>query len=149
MRLLNIFTVPTEIYRGTSYDKCTYCKSLWIKASAKHPECKRKRNGRRESSRPYYQGPPAVHHGRVQTLHDKVTGLSGRLITFGPWPLCSHHLVRTQRSQWTTLKADIPGVNRPPIELQGQDGSWEFLLELMRGLRRVFVVQDTQRKYTT
>ena len=25
----------TAIYRFTSYDKCTYCKSLWIKASAK------------------------------------------------------------------------------------------------------------------
>ena len=39
---LNILTVPTAIYCCTSYDKCTYCKSLWIKASATCPKCKRK-----------------------------------------------------------------------------------------------------------
>ena len=27
-------------YCFTSYDKCTYCKSLWMKASAKCPKCK-------------------------------------------------------------------------------------------------------------
>ena len=37
---MNIFTAPIAMYCGTSYDKCTYCKSLWIKASAKCPECK-------------------------------------------------------------------------------------------------------------
>jgi hypothetical protein len=37
---MNILTVPTAIYCCTSYDKCTYCKSLWIKASAKCPKCK-------------------------------------------------------------------------------------------------------------
>ena len=36
---MNIFTVPTTIYCGTSYDKCTYCKSLWIKASAEFSCC--------------------------------------------------------------------------------------------------------------
>ena len=30
----------TAKYRGTSYDKRTYCKSLWIKAYAKCPKCK-------------------------------------------------------------------------------------------------------------
>ena len=33
---IDIFTEPTDIYCLTSYDKCTYCKTLWIKAS----ECK-------------------------------------------------------------------------------------------------------------
>ena len=28
------------MYCDTSYDKCTYCNSLWIKASAKCPKCK-------------------------------------------------------------------------------------------------------------
>ena len=37
---MNIFTAPIVIYRGTSYDKCSYCKWLWIKASAKRPSCK-------------------------------------------------------------------------------------------------------------
>ena len=37
---MNIFTVPIAMYWDTSYDKCTYCKSLWIKASAKCPKCK-------------------------------------------------------------------------------------------------------------
>ena len=37
---MNIFTVPIAIYCGTSYDKCTYCKSLWMNASAKCPKCK-------------------------------------------------------------------------------------------------------------
>ena len=37
---MKIFTVLTAIYCCTSYDKCTYCKSLWIKASAKCPKCK-------------------------------------------------------------------------------------------------------------
>ena len=37
---MNIFTVPTAMYCLTSYDKCTYCKSLWIKAPAKCPKCK-------------------------------------------------------------------------------------------------------------
>ena len=36
---MNIFTVPIAMYCDT-YDKCTYCKSLWIKASAKRPKCK-------------------------------------------------------------------------------------------------------------
>ena len=35
---MNIFTVPMEMYSGTC-DKCTYCKSLWIKASAKRHKC--------------------------------------------------------------------------------------------------------------
>ena len=29
-----------DIYCFTSYDKCTYCKSLWVKSSAKCPKCK-------------------------------------------------------------------------------------------------------------
>ena len=33
------------MYCDTSYDKCTYCKSLWIKESAKCPKCKCKCNG--------------------------------------------------------------------------------------------------------
>ena len=37
---MNIFTAPTAIYCFTSYDKCTYCKLLWIKASGKCPKCK-------------------------------------------------------------------------------------------------------------
>ena len=37
---MNILSVPTAIYFCTSYDKCTYCKLLWIKASAKCPKCK-------------------------------------------------------------------------------------------------------------
>ena len=40
---MNIFTVLTAIYCFTSYDKLTYCKSLWIKVSAK---CKCKWKGR-------------------------------------------------------------------------------------------------------
>ncbi|CAL8362055.1 unnamed protein product [Arctogadus glacialis] len=35
---MNIFTVPTAIYCFTN--KCTCCKSLWIKASTKCPKCK-------------------------------------------------------------------------------------------------------------
>ena len=34
---MNIFTAPTEMYRGTSYTECT---SLCIKASTKYPKCK-------------------------------------------------------------------------------------------------------------
>ena len=37
---MNILTVPIAMYCDTSYDRCTYCKSLWIKASAKRPKCK-------------------------------------------------------------------------------------------------------------
>ena len=37
---MNIFTVLTAIYCFTAYDKCTYCKSLWVKASAKCPTCR-------------------------------------------------------------------------------------------------------------
>ena len=40
---MNVFTVRiycTCMYCDTSYDKCTYCKSLCIKASAKRPKCK-------------------------------------------------------------------------------------------------------------
>ena len=37
---MNIVTVQTAIYCFTSDDRCTYCKSLWIKASAKRPKCK-------------------------------------------------------------------------------------------------------------
>ena len=37
---MNIHSVPAAIYWCTFYDKCTYCKSLWIKASAKWPKCK-------------------------------------------------------------------------------------------------------------
>jgi hypothetical protein len=40
---MNILTVPSEIYErhvSLSSDQCTYCKTLWITASAKRPECK-------------------------------------------------------------------------------------------------------------
>ena len=39
---MNILTVLTAIYIVVSLspDKCTYCKSLWIQASAKCPQCK-------------------------------------------------------------------------------------------------------------
>ena len=38
---MNILSVPTAIFWCTSYDKCTYCKSLCKKkASAKCPKCK-------------------------------------------------------------------------------------------------------------
>ena len=30
----------SDILLSLSSDKCTYCKSLWIKASAKCPKCK-------------------------------------------------------------------------------------------------------------
>ena len=36
---MNILTVPKEIVVSLSSDKYTYCKSLWIKASAERPEC--------------------------------------------------------------------------------------------------------------
>ena len=36
---MNILTVTTEIYCLFSSDKCTYFKSLWIKASAKFLKC--------------------------------------------------------------------------------------------------------------
>ena len=40
---MNILTVPTAIYScSPSSEKCTYCKSLLIKASAKRRECKYK-----------------------------------------------------------------------------------------------------------
>ena len=39
---MNILIVPTAIYTvvSLSSDICTHCKSLWIKVSAKRPECK-------------------------------------------------------------------------------------------------------------
>ena len=38
---MNILIVPIEIYCCfSSSDKCSYSKSLWIKASAKRPQCK-------------------------------------------------------------------------------------------------------------
>ena len=39
---MNILTVPMKINNvvSLSSDKCTYCKSLWIEASAKWPQCK-------------------------------------------------------------------------------------------------------------
>ena len=39
---MNILTVPTAILYivSPSSDICTYCKSLWIKATAKCPQCK-------------------------------------------------------------------------------------------------------------
>ena len=38
---MKIFTLQTAIYGFTSFDECTYCKSLWLKASATRPECER------------------------------------------------------------------------------------------------------------
>ena len=37
---MNILTELIVMYCDTSYNKCTYCKSLWIKASDKCPKCK-------------------------------------------------------------------------------------------------------------
>ena len=37
---MNIFTVPQQYIVYFSSDKCTYCKSVWIIASAEFSQCK-------------------------------------------------------------------------------------------------------------
>ena len=53
MSFFYIYIKPTEVlvfwaacnfgtagqFCSASYDKCTYCKSIWINASAKFPQC--------------------------------------------------------------------------------------------------------------
>ena len=37
---MNILAVPTVIYCFSSSDKCTYCKTVWMKTLFKRPKCK-------------------------------------------------------------------------------------------------------------
>jgi len=39
-KLLYSYLYVPQRYIAVSFNKCTYCKSLWIKASAKRPKCK-------------------------------------------------------------------------------------------------------------